>query len=154
MNTAGIMVVRSLAPSHEPEPRTVQHAGHEPGIAGYLLEDAPHLLAGQDHGEPLSGPGAHEGSEVAQFVSQDVVVQEQQCAEGLVLRGSRHPRFSGQVADEAADPHDVGLLGAAGSRFSMAGSPGDLGVQGGPLLYFGSTPPTPGASEPVRHPPP
>ena len=91
-----------------------------------------HLLACEHHRDPPRGLGAHDVVHPRQFLAQHLLVEEEQRAQGLVLRRRGHVALDGQRAeepgdlggthpgrmplvveqDEAPDPADVGLLGA------------------------------------------
>jgi hypothetical protein len=92
-----------------------------------------HLAPREDHGDPIGAPGPHDLVEPGQLLPEHVPVEEEQCAQRLVLGGRGHVVLHGQRTqklrdlgpahlrrmalaveeDEAADPGDIGLLGAA-----------------------------------------
>lgn len=138
------------------EPGAVEKAGHEAGCSLELIEDNANLAVGQDDGEPLRALGAHDLVEPGKIDFQHVTVQEQESTQRLVLCRSGHVAVDGQRSEEArdvrrsqlrwvalaveenvaADPDDVGLLGAsavvAGSqRPADAIERGGLGGVGG-----------------------
>jgi hypothetical protein len=115
------------------QPGTIEEGSHKPGRAVQLEDDRAHLVAGQNDGEAFRSPGPDDVVEPWQVLMQDVAVEEQERAQRLVLGRGGHPTFDGQGAekacdfrrahlggmalaveeDVAADPPDVGLLGAA-----------------------------------------
>ncbi len=106
--------------------------GHEPVVAFEVREDGASLSTGEDDGE-LGRPThpLNAGDEV-EFPIQHLLVEEKQGAEGLILRGGGDALLDGEMAekggdlffahlrgvallveeDEAADPIEIGLLGA------------------------------------------
>ena len=110
----------------------VHEGRHEGGRSAHLAQDRGHLLAGEDDGEAVGEAGAGDLLEPGELAAEDLAIEEEKRAEGLVLGGGADVPVRGEVAevardlrgaeavgvalaveeDEAADPGDVGLLGA------------------------------------------
>ena len=117
----------------EPEPGPIEQKRHESRRAFEPAQHGPHLVPGQDDGQALRALGADDLVHPREIDCQDLPVQEEQGAQRLVLRGRGdlpldcegaqeardfgRPHVGGVALvveeDVAADPRDVGLLGAA-----------------------------------------
>src|ERR1700730_3083831 len=124
-----------------PEADTVQQGGHEARDTVKPLEQGADLIPAEDDRKPLRAPRAHDAIEPRELHLQHVLVEEQEGAQRLILRrggdlpidrqgreelrhlGCAHLRGMPFVVeeDEAPDPGDVRLLGAAAH---MAGAQG------------------------------
>ena len=126
---------------HQAQAAAVEEFCHQLRQAGHPIENGEGFLVGEDGGEGLGFFGADEvGGEVDVFL-EDVTVEEEDGAEGLVLGGGSQVTLGGKVRDEgldflaahvvgvafvveedvAADPVYVGLFGAGGVVFDADG---------------------------------
>ena len=125
---------------HQTQARAIEQLCHKFVGAVEMGEDAQDLVAGEDGGEAFGsfGTGKEDGLDI--FV-QDVAVEEEDGAEGLILGGSGDVFLLGEVGeesldfwsahfegvtfvmeeDEAFDPVDVGFFGAIGIMFEAQG---------------------------------
>jgi len=121
---------------HQAQARAIEQLCHEFVDAVELGDDTQGLVAGEDSGEAFRsfGTGEEDGLDV---LVQDVAVEEEDGAEGLILGGSGDASFLGEVGkesldfwgahfagvtfvmeeDEAFDPIHVGCFGAIGIVF-------------------------------------
>src|SRR6266536_4560161 len=124
-----------------PEAGTVQQGGHEARDTVKPLEQRADLIPAEDDRKPLRAPRAHDAIEPREIHLQHVLVEEQEGAQRLILRrGGDLPidrqgreelrnldcaHLSGMPfvveEDEAPDPGDVRLLGAAAHMPSPQG---------------------------------
>ena len=65
------------------------------------LEDAAHLVAREDRGQPAGTLGADDGVEVGKRLLEDVAVEKQQGREGLGLCGRADGSVDGEVVTKA-----------------------------------------------------
>ena len=99
----------------------------------HLVEDRGDLFARENSGKRARGARTDDVREPGEVLAEDLSIQEEEAAEGLVLRGRRDLSLRGEVReelrnfgmshhggmaftleeDEPADPADIGLLGAA-----------------------------------------
>lgn len=121
---------------HEAQAAAVEELGHQFVGAVQAVQELPDLFAGEDGGEAFGSFGRGEEDGVNLFV-EDLAVEEEDCAEGLVLGGGGDISFHSEVGqegldfwgthiggmafvveeDEAAHPVHVGLFGAVGVVF-------------------------------------
>ncbi len=144
---------------HQPETAGVDERGGEGGRAAHAFEDRRDFRWREDHGDALGQLGSGCPLQAFQFAAEDGAIEEQDGAESLILGGRRDAKARGQgfeesrdlglghgvgVApavenDKAADPEDVGLLGA---RRVVTGTDGlahsiqQAGLGGGNGLEF------------------
>ena len=120
--------------------------GDEEGDAGELGENALRFVLGEDDGQALRFFGHDRANGLLDGLFQDMVVEEEEGAEGLVLGGRGDVAIDGQMGeigfdvgrahvagmdvlagaffvkeDEAFDPADVALFGAIGVVFATQG---------------------------------
>jgi len=128
------------------QPGAIEQLRHEQGCAGHLRQHALHLIAGEHSGQALRFFGHDRADRLFDGCFEDVVVEEENGAEGLVLGGGGYIAVDGQVGeegfdvgrshvagmdvlagvffveeDEAFDPADVGLFGAIGIVLAAEG---------------------------------
>ena len=145
----------------------VHQGRHEPRRTAHAAQHGDDLVAGEHHGQALRQAGARHLVEPRQLAAEDLAVEEEKGAERLVLGGGADLAPRGEVAevprhlgcaeavgvplpvkeDEAADPGDVRVLGAAAEvpgaqdAADAVEEPGGRG-DGGRLRVHAS-PPTP-----------
>ena len=118
----------------EAQPTAVEQLGHQPGGAVEEGHQAAYFFLREDGGQALGALGEGEVQGWGEFPLEDVAVEEEKGAEGLVLGRSGDVLVGGEVGeegfnfrcahlsrvafvveeDEPADPLDVGLFGAVG----------------------------------------
>lgn len=116
---------------HEAKPRAVQKRSHEPWRPGQTVQDPGHFGAGEDDRKPCRPPSPHEAVEPSELDSQYFAVEEEDRAQGLVLRRRADVPLDREMREErgdlrlsqlpwmahpvepdvAMDPSDVRLLG-------------------------------------------
>lgn len=117
---------------HEAESGSVEQGAHHRKGWLQIFEKPRHLVASEDDGQFPRTLGPFKLAEIPEFDFEDVFVEEYDGVERLVLRGSCHFPFHGQVAqkgvhfggahipgvplslkeDVSADPLQIGLFGA------------------------------------------
>jgi hypothetical protein len=113
----------------QPQAGAVQEQGGEARRPVERVEDGLHLLAGEHHRDPLPVPGAHDVVEPGQRLPEDVAIEKQQRAQGLVLRRGGHVALDGPRAQEPRDlggPH-VGRVALVVEE-DVAPDPADVGL--------------------------
>jgi hypothetical protein len=110
---------------------TVEQDCHETRDAAHPLKDGSGLFAGQHDGQPGGALRSDDVVEPGRILFEEVAIQKQNGAQGLVLSGRGDVPFDDESAqelrhlgashlgrmtfameeDEPADPRDVGLLG-------------------------------------------
>src|SRR5262245_64212548 len=74
----------------DPEPGSIEQAGHETRHALEPIEDGSDLFTAEDDWQTPGAFGAHDLIEPGQRDSEHVPVEEQDGAQGLILRGGGH----------------------------------------------------------------
>lgn len=130
---------------HEAQPAAVEDLGHELGCAAHVFDDGACFGGGEDGGQGARFFGADDVGWEFDGLVEDVTVEEEDGAEGLVLCGGGDVLLGGEVGeeilnfcdahlcgvafvvveDESFDPVFVGLFGAVGVVFEAQGV-GDL----------------------------
>jgi hypothetical protein len=122
---------------HQTQAGAIHQPGHQLVRLGQMSQDPGDFGLAHDHRQALGGfsPDGVDGSIQGQM--QNVVVEKQQCGQGLILSGGADPVMDGQVGekgfnlrgvhsvgvafvveeDEAPDPIEVSLFGPAGIVF-------------------------------------
>lgn len=126
---------------HEAEARAEEELGHEFGDAVHFGDDFEGFFSGEDGWEAVGFFGADEVGGEFDFLEEDVAVEKEDGAEGLILGGGGDIGFGGEVGDVglnfgdahffgmafvvvedvAATPFDVGLFGAVGVMLGANG---------------------------------
>lgn len=123
-------MLTSLCPSNlivpevdvlDPEPQTLHQAqsaaiekfDHEPSGAGELGQDCARFFAGEDHRDVLRCLGALDILNQADLLPEHVLVEEQQGAERLILRGSTDLALDRQMRQEIPDMSGGQIFGMA-----------------------------------------
>lgn len=130
---------------HQAQARAIEQLGHEPGNAVHAVEDGAGFLGGEDGGQGFGFFGAKDVGGDFDGGFENVAVEKEDSAEGLVLGGGGDVLFDGEVGEELLDfleshisgvafvvkedvafyPFAVGLFGAVGVVFDADGF-GDL----------------------------
>ena len=117
---------------HQTQSRTVEEACHQKVAAFELFEQRPYLSLGQDHRHPGRALRPLHVIEPLELAPEHLLVQEENSAQGLILRRGGHLSLDGEMGEKALhlelahgggmtlamkqdvafDPIDVGLLGA------------------------------------------
>lgn len=98
---------------HQPQPGSIEEAGHQPGRAVELIEDGVDLVAGQDGGQALGPTGGDDAGPLLERLTENLAIEEKDGAEGLILgRGGDIP-LDGQVGQERFQLGDAHLPGMA-----------------------------------------
>jgi hypothetical protein len=144
---------------HEAEAAPIEELGHELIGGGEAADHLACLVLGEDGGEVVGASCADGLGGGLEIAVEDIAIQEEQGAEGLVLGGSGDVLVGGEVReegfdlgrvhilrvplvveqDEAPDPVKVGLLGAQGivlaseGLLDLAEERRGLGVHGRPF---------------------
>lgn len=121
---------------HETQTRTIEKLSHEFVRTVKLVYHSQGFGMGEDRGETFGAFGIGQDDRVDVLVK-DFAIEEENCAERLVLGGSRHPALGGEVCkegmnfgrfhvfgmapvveeDEAASPINICLFGTEGVVF-------------------------------------
>jgi len=116
---------------HQPQAAAVEQFGHQPVHARRALDDARCLFPGQHGGQPFGLGGTQRAKRAIQVLAQHLAVQEQEGAEGLVLRRSGGVLVHGQVSEEGLDfRHSHFLRMAFAVEQDEAGGPAGVGLLG------------------------
>ena len=117
---------------HQAQAGAVEQLGLQLIGAGEGVEQAADFVSGEHGGKSVGAPGAHGVERELDLLEENLAVEEEQGAEGLVLGGGGDVLVDGQVGeegfdleaahgsgvalvveeDEAADPAQVGAFGA------------------------------------------
>jgi hypothetical protein len=92
----------------EAQTRAVQEDGHQPRHAVESSDDGAYFIASEDHGKSSGASGTNEILDPRHVGAENVPVEEQDGAEGLVLRGRGNAAVGGERAHVAGDllhPH-------------------------------------------------
>lgn len=133
---------------HEPEARAVEELSHEQVRVGEALKNHGDFIFGEDGGKALGLLGLSGAKLGSNGLMENVVVEKENGAAGLILGGSGHVPLHGQPGkegfnfrdahilgmdvlagaflmedDETLDPLHVGLLGAVGVVSAPDGIP-------------------------------
>jgi len=139
----------------DPEPRALEQAeasaveqeAHQARHAVKSIENGPDLVPGQHNREPLRALRPDDVVEPRQILLQHRTIKEQQCAQRLILCRRRHLFLDGQVAQELRDLDRAHLRGMAFAvEEDVAADPGDIGLLGAPTVVPGPD----GFSDPVE----
>jgi hypothetical protein len=137
-----------------PEPGTVQDRRHQPGGASQLTEHQRDLGPREDERNPGGPLRADDLVQSRDRLAEHLAVEEQQRAEGLVLRGGAHLAPNGEVReeggdrgrsqfrrmalamehDEAANPEHVRVFGATAELPQTDGMPDAIEQAGRPRM--------------------
>jgi hypothetical protein len=71
----------------------IEERGHQARHAFQLPQDCQHFVTRQNHRQPLRAFRAHDAIEPGDLQLEHVPIEEQQCAQRLVLGGRRHVAF-------------------------------------------------------------
>jgi hypothetical protein len=87
----------------QPKSRAVQEEGHEAWHAVEPLKDGAHLLTRQDDGQMLGPLGSDDIVEPRELDAEHLAIEEEQCAQGLVLGGGRDVLVNRERGQEGGD---------------------------------------------------
>lgn len=105
----------------------------------HVGEDGVGLLGGEDGGQAALAAGGLDAVEVSKFDTEDLAVEEEEGAEGLVLGGGGDVALNGEVCEEAPD-----VIGAEVARVAqvvevdVAADPADVGLFGAVTVVAGA----------------
>ena len=83
------------------EATAVEDFANEPERELELVEERVDIAAREHRREMVGAPGALQALQIGHLQTEDAPVQEDEGAEGLVLRGGREPALHGEVVQEA-----------------------------------------------------
>jgi hypothetical protein len=98
---------------HEAESASVEDFGHELGKPSHVVDNGEGFLLGEDGGKGFGFFGADEVGGEFDFLVENVAIQEDDGAEGLVLGGGGEAALGGEVGDEGLDFGDAHVFGMA-----------------------------------------
>ena len=116
----------------------VEEQGQEARDAVEVLEDGTDLVAGQDDGQVLRPPGAHDVVEPRQVLLEHHAVEKEQSRQCLVLGGGGDVPLDGERREELRDflgPHLGGM--ALAVEEDVAPDPAHVGLLGAPAAVEG-----------------
>jgi hypothetical protein len=90
------------------QPRSIEEAGHESGHTLEALQEHSGFVASQHHGQAWRALGAYDVVEPGKIDLQNFAIEEQECAQRLVLGGSGHAAPHSEIGQEGRDlgaPH-------------------------------------------------
>jgi hypothetical protein len=142
---------------HEAQPGAVEDLCHKLGNTAHFRDDCEGFLMGDDDGQGFGFLGADDVGGEFDLDFEDVAVEEEDGAEGLVLGGGGDVPFGCKVGDEcldfggahvlwvafaveedvAFDPVFVGLFGAEGVVFGADGVGDEFQEFAGRVLFHG-----------------
>src|SRR5262245_3566868 len=88
---------------HKAEPRPIEEAGHQMGCAGEMGQDLDDFLPGKHDGYPSRFLGMFELGQRWERLFEDVTIEEDQCLQRDIVRGSRSLSLHGQMDEKGAD---------------------------------------------------
>lgn len=70
---------------HQAQPTAIEKLGHEFGCALHVADDRQSLLLTEDGGQAAGFLGANEFGREGEFAAENVAVEKDNCAQGLIL---------------------------------------------------------------------
>src|SRR6185437_1702568 len=90
-------------PFKQTQARSIKEMADESGRAFEFVEDGTDFGLGEDNRKALRAVGANDAVDAVERAFQDVLVQEEQGAEGLVLRGRGNVAIDREIGEEFVD---------------------------------------------------
>jgi hypothetical protein len=83
--------------------RAIHQERHQSWSSAQSLDDGTDLVTGQDDRKPWRSLSSDQIVEPGKILVEDFAIEEEECTQGLVLRGRRHAAVHGQEIQEASD---------------------------------------------------